>query len=85
MSAAAGFGFLAGAAGAVAVWDLAGRVAATLSRHTPALVGGVAGLVDALVRLGREGRDPRALERRRLLLAGALVAFLGGTAALGAH
>jgi tight adherence protein B len=83
LSGAAGLGFLAGAAGAVAVWDLAGRGATAVSRRAPAVVGGIAGLVDALVRLGREGRDPRARERRRLLLAGALVAFLAGTAVLG--
>lgn len=41
------------------------------------------GLLDVVVRLGREGRNPGARERRRLLLAGAALAFLGGTAALG--
>lgn len=83
LSAAAGFAFLAGAVGAVAASDLAGRAARALSRRAPAVVGGAAGLVDVLVRLGSEGRDPRARERRRLLLAGAVTAFLGGTAVLG--
>jgi tight adherence protein B len=41
------------------------------------------GLAEALVRIGREGRDPGAVERRRLLLAGALVAFLTGVALAG--
>jgi tight adherence protein B len=40
-------------------------------------------LGEAVVRAGREGRDPGALERRRLLLAGAAVAFLAGAAAFG--
>ena len=44
---------------------------------------GAAALVDAVVTLGREGRDPGAAERRRLLLAGAAIAFLLGTALLG--
>jgi tight adherence protein B len=83
LSGAAGFGFLAGAAGALAAWEFAGRAGTALSRRAPAVVGGATALVDALVRLGSEGRDPRARERRRLLLAGAVTAFLGGTAVLG--
>jgi tight adherence protein B len=83
MSGATMLGFLGGAAAALAAWDLAGRGAAALSRHGPSLVRWAAGLVDALVRLGREGRDPGARERRRLLVVGALVALLGGTAVLG--
>ena len=51
--------------------------------RAPALARGGAGLVDVLVRQGREGRDPGAAERRRLLLAGAFVAFLVGAALAG--
>ena len=40
-------------------------------------------LVEAIVRLGREGRDPGAAERRGLLLAGAAFAFVAGAAMLG--
>jgi tight adherence protein B len=40
--------------------------------------------VDVVVTLGREGRDPGAAERRRLLLAGAGVAFLAGWVMAGA-
>jgi tight adherence protein B len=43
----------------------------------------VAALVEALVRVGREGRDPGALERRRLLGGGAAVAFAAGFVAFG--
>jgi tight adherence protein B len=44
---------------------------------------GVAVLVDSVITLGREGRDPGTAERRRLLLAGALLALLAGAALLG--
>jgi len=40
-------------------------------------------LVDVVVRLGREGRDPGARERARLLLAGGLVALPAGAAVAG--
>src|SRR5262245_35063070 len=43
----------------------------------------VATLVDALVRVGREGRDPGAAERRRLLFGGAVAAFAVGWALIG--
>jgi tight adherence protein B len=83
LSAASGLAFFAGVAGAVGVLELCCRVPTWLSRSGPALVRGLAGLADVLVRTGREGRDPGAVERRRLLLAGALVAFLGGLAVAG--
>jgi tight adherence protein B len=80
VSAATGFAFLAGAAGVVGVLDLLHRVPAWLSHRGPALLGSLGGPVEVLVRIGREGRDPGAVERRRLLLAGAVVAFLAGFA-----
>lgn len=83
MSAATGLAFLAGAAGAVGALELCCGVPTWLSRSGPALVRGLADLADVLVRIGREGRDPGAVERRRLLLAGALVAFLLGFALAG--
>jgi tight adherence protein B len=83
LTAAAGLAFLAGVAGAVGLLELLLRAAVGLSRRGPALVRGVAGLADVLVRIGREGRDPGTVERRRLLLAGALVAFLAGLAVAG--
>src|SRR6202008_3898927 len=51
-----------------------------LAAGGPRLARDVAGLVDVLVRLGREGRAPGVAERRRLLLAGALAAFMAGLA-----
>jgi tight adherence protein B len=66
---------LAGAAAAVAAWDLLGP--SVVSRGTGA-VKGLAALVDAVVTLGREGRDPGVVERRRLLLVGAVLALLAG-------
>jgi tight adherence protein B len=83
VSAATGFAFLAGAAGIVGAVELLHRVPVWLSRRGPALVRSLAGLVEVLVRIGREGRDPGAVERRRLLFAGGVVAFLTGFALAG--
>ena len=84
MSPAALLAFVAGAAGAVAVVRLgAGTVGAAARSRAPRAARQLAGLVDAVVRLGREGRNPGAAERRRLLFAGALVAFLAGAALAG--
>jgi tight adherence protein B len=66
---------IAGAAGALAAWDLVGP--GVVSRGAGA-VRGFAGLVDVVVMLGREGRDPGAVERRRLLLVGAALALGAG-------
>jgi tight adherence protein B len=79
MSTAIPLAFLAGACSAPAAVELLGGAA----RHAPLLAGGGARLLDVVVRLGREGRDPGAAERRRLLLAGAAIAFLTGAAILG--
>ena len=83
MSAATAFAFFAGAAGVFGLLEFIGRVPARLSRSAPALVRGAAELINVVVRIGREGRDPGAAQRRRLLLAGAAVAFLVGAAVLG--
>jgi tight adherence protein B len=76
---AAGLAFAAGALGALALADAA-RV---LGRALPRVAASLAGLVNGVVRLGREGRAPGALERRRLLLAGSLAAFAAGILLLG--
>jgi tight adherence protein B len=55
----------------------------TAPRALERMVAGVTALTDAVVRLGREGRDPGAVERRRLLAAGAVAAFLLGATLLG--
>jgi tight adherence protein B len=83
MSPAIALSFLAGAAAALGGVELLGRAAGAAAARAPALARSGAGLADALVRVGREGRDPGAVERRRLLLAGALAAFLAGLAAAG--
>jgi tight adherence protein B len=80
MTAAAGLAAVAGAAGALAAWDLLGP--GVVSRGAGA-VRGVAGLVDAVVTVGREGRDPHTAERRRLLLVGAALALVAGLVVAG--
>jgi tight adherence protein B len=80
VSWAVGLALIAGAAAAVAACDLLGR--GLLSGGAGA-ARGVAGLVDVVVSLGREGRDPGVAERRRLLLAGAGLAFVAGSFAIG--
>src|ERR671914_736097 len=80
MTAAAGLAAVAGAAGALAVWDLLGP--GVVARGAGA-IRGVAGLVDAVVTVGREGRDPGVAERRRLLLGGAGLALMGRWALVG--
>jgi tight adherence protein B len=71
--------FAAGSLGFLALREAVGGLAA----RSPAAGRAVSVLVGAVVRVGREGRDPGALERRRLLAAGAVAAFLGGFVALG--
>jgi tight adherence protein B len=75
--------FMGGAAGGLAVAELGRFVFGGLSSRAPRGLGAVAALVEALVRAGREGRDPGALERRRLLAAGAACAFCAGAVTLG--
>ena len=71
--------FAAGSLGFLALREaLAG-----LAGRSPAVAKGVGALAHAVIRLGREGRDPGSVERRRLLAAGAVAAFLGGFVALG--
>jgi tight adherence protein B len=79
----AALAFLAAAAGAAALVELGGLVLARFAARAPRWVRAGAGLVDVLVRAGREGRDPGAAERRRLLLAVSAIAFAGGAIAVG--
>jgi tight adherence protein B len=76
-------GFIAGSAAGLALFELGGAMLAALMARGPRWLGGVAALVEALARVGREGRDPGALERRRLLIGGAAVAFVAGFVTLG--
>jgi tight adherence protein B len=66
MSAAAALALLAGGLGALALAE----ASRTLGRLLPGVASRLARLVDAVVRLGREGRDPGVADRRKLLLAG---------------
>jgi tight adherence protein B len=72
-----------GAAALVGAHQLLAGLSPPLSSRAPAAGRRLAALVDAVIRLGREGRDPGAAERRRLLLAGAVLAFLAGAALAG--
>jgi tight adherence protein B len=89
MSAGAPLAGLAAAAAVLALHDL---VAHALVVRGTRFARALAALVDVVITLGREGRDPGAAERRRLLLAGAglagslgwIVAGLLGGLALGA-
>ena len=74
MSAAAALAFSAGALGLLALAEAAGAAAARL----PGLVSAAASLGQVVARAGSEGRDPARGERRRLLLLGAVLAFVAG-------
>jgi tight adherence protein B len=75
---------LAGATAAVlAAGDLLACFLPGALERAPRVVRAAAGAVDAAVRIGREGRDPGAAERRRLLLAGAAALFAGALVAAG--
>lgn len=78
MSAAAGLAFLSGAAAVAALGWLASEAWRGLRARAPHLVAVAAALVETVARAGREGRDPGALERRRLLAAGAFAALAAG-------
>jgi len=81
MSAA--LAFAAAAAAVLALRDLADGAPALLASRGPGWLRAVTGLAQVVIRAGREGRDPGALERRRLLLGGAAVAFVAGLATFG--
>jgi tight adherence protein B len=76
-------GFAAGALAALAIAEL---VLAGLPRArvgAPAALRRLVALAEAVVRAGREGRDPGAAERRRLLAAGAAIALAVGALVAG--
>ena len=75
--------FVAGASAAVALLDLGAAASGAVAARAPRWVGIVAVLVHAVVRAGREGRDPGAAERRRLLIGGAVIAFVVGFVTFG--
>ena len=79
--------FAAGAFGVLAARDLAAGLLAgartAVASRGPSWLRVVTGLVGTVVRAGREGRDPDAAERRRLLVGGGVVALAGGVVAFG--
>ena len=79
MSAAFALAFAGGGLGLAAAAELSLAGAPALRARAPAALRGVAAMADAVTRTGREGRDPGSVERRRLLAAGTVVAFLAGT------
>ena len=83
MSAAAALAFFSGAAAAAALLELGGLVLARAVARAPRWAGAGAGLVEVLVRAGREGRDPGAVERRRLLLGVSVGALALGAITVG--
>jgi tight adherence protein B len=75
MTAQAVLAFAAGALGAVSVVRLAGEVAPLAWGRASHGVRSASAAIEALLQLGREGREPGALERRQLLVCGAIAAF----------
>jgi tight adherence protein B len=75
--------FVAGASGALALLELGVAAFGAVAARAPGWLRGLAALVEAVVRAGREGRDPGTVERRRLLVVGAGVAFVFGLVTFG--
>ncbi|HWM11405.1 MAG TPA: type II secretion system F family protein [Solirubrobacteraceae bacterium] len=76
-------GFAAAALATAAVGELLAAGAPALRERLPLVLRRALALVDAVVRAGREGRDPGAAERRRLLTAGAATAAVAGWIVVG--
>ena len=71
--------FCAATLGTTGLALLASALAPLLRARAPRLALAVGALAETVVRAGREGRDPGAVERRRLLVAGAVAALAAGT------
>jgi tight adherence protein B len=71
-------GFLAGSLAVFAATEALVLGGAAVRVRAPDALRRAVALVDAVVRAGREGRDPEAVERRRLLAAGAVLALAVG-------
>jgi tight adherence protein B len=83
MSAAAVLAFFAGAAGGGALLELGALALARAAAGAPRWARAGAGLVEVVVRAGHEGRDPGAVERRRLLVGVSVGALAGGMVTVG--
>src|SRR3954451_15533268 len=68
---ASSLAFVAAASLACAALDLAGA-------FVPRMPVGIRAAADAFARAGREGRDPGSVERRQVLVAGCIAAFVAG-------
>jgi tight adherence protein B len=78
VSAAPALAFVAGVAGCVAAVDLGREAGASVAGRAPAFARACARAVETVLRAGRDGRDPGAPERRRLLaVSGAAALVLG--------
>jgi tight adherence protein B len=75
LSGAQALAFLAGAAAALGAAELSFVALRRAAQRAPGLA---AALAESVARVGREGRDPGAPERRRLLTAAALAACIVG-------
>lgn len=71
-------GFTAVALAVYAMAELLRGATPAVRERAPVALRRGAALVDAVVRAGRDGRDPGAAERRLLLMTGAAIAFAGG-------
>lgn len=71
--------FTAGAIGLLAAVHLARELLPGALLRTSRVVRAATSAIDSLLRLGREGREPGAVERRQLLACGALAAMSAGT------
>jgi tight adherence protein B len=80
VSEAAALAFFGGAAAAVGFAEL---ISMTLRRAAVRAPGLAAALAESVARVGREGRDPGALERRRLLLAAGVLGLVLGAIVAG--
>jgi len=76
-------GFASAVCAVLAIGQLLGAGLPALADRLPGAAQRVVALSDAVVRAGREGRDPGAADRRRLLVAGAVAAFVVGVAVAG--
>ena len=70
----ASLAFASGALAVIAVIDIVGSAGAGM----PVIERPLRAAADVLTRAGREGRDPEAAERRRLLVLGGIGAFVAG-------
>jgi tight adherence protein B len=83
MSSAAPLAFAAAALGMLAIAWIARALAPETSARVARLAGAASAAVESLLRLGREGREPGAVERRRMLACGALAVFSVGALVAG--